>query len=130
MSHQPNPRSQTQARIVRLNMLDVDYAKMIGGEPIAAERKSRLEAADAYTFSRMEKQLSRYLYGQLSQEGKDDILCAIGQTAELLNQGDMEDIHSRMRETGRFYLTDSEREQIKNWVKDEMGVDLCREQRK
>ena len=105
-------------------MLDVDYAKMMGGEPIAAERRSRLEAADDYTFSRMEKQLSRYLYGQLNQEGKDDILCAIGQTAELLNQGDMEDIHCRVRETGRFYLTDSEREQIKNWVKDEMGIDL------
>ena len=86
-------------------MLDVDYAKMIGGEPIADERKSRLEAADAYTFNRMEKQISRYLYGQLTQEGKDDILCAIGQTAELLNQGDMEDIHARMRDTGRFYLT-------------------------
>ena len=127
MSHHSDSQSQTQARIVRIDMLDVDYAKMMGGEPIAAERKSRLEAADAYTFSRMEKQLSRYLYGQLNQEGKDDILCAIGQTAELLNQGDMEDIHCRVRQTGYFYLTDGEREQVKNWVKDEMGIDLSKE---
>lgn len=122
MSHQSN--RQPSPRIVRLDMLDVDYAKMVGGEPIAPERKSRLEAADAYTFNRLEKQLSRYLYGQLDREAKDDILCAIGQTAELLNQGDMEDIHARMRETGRFYLTRGEREQIVNWVKDEMGIDL------
>ena len=125
MSHQSNRPPQETVRIVRLDMLDVDYAKMVGGEPIAAERKHRLEAADAYTFARLEKQLSRYLYGQLNQEGKDDILCAIGQTAELLNQGDMEDIHCRMRETGRFYLTAGEREQITNWVKYEMGIDLA-----
>ena len=105
-------------------MLDVDYAKMVGGVPISEDRKSRLEAADEYTFNRMEKQISRYLYGRLNREGKDDILCAIGQTAELLSQGDMEDIHTRMRETGRFYLTESERKQIVNWVKDELGIDL------
>ena len=121
-SNDPQPRNQV--RLVRLNMLDVDYAKMVGGEPIAPERKSRLEAADAYTFSRIEKQISRYLYGQLNQEGKDDILCALGQTAELLNQSDMEDIHSRIRDTGRFYLTAGEREQIINWVKDELGINL------
>ena len=128
MKHQSNSHLQIDARtepkIVRLDMLDVDYAKMVGGEPIAAERKQRLEAADTYTFSRLEKQLSRYLYGQLSQEGKDDILCTIGQTAELLSQADMEDIHCRIRETGHFYLTPGEREQIMNWVKDEMGINL------
>ncbi|MEM6451377.1 MAG: hypothetical protein AAF703_13800 [Cyanobacteria bacterium P01_D01_bin.105] len=127
MNHQSD--RQTQTNIVRLDMLDVDYAKMVGGEPIDAERKHRLEDTDAYTFDRMEKQISRYLYGQLDQEGKDDILCALGQTAELLNQGDMEDIHYRVRETGRFYLTAGEREQIINWVNDEMGIDLAQEQR-
>ncbi|MGB3296674.1 MAG: hypothetical protein WBA76_00285 [Phormidesmis sp.] len=114
-----------QPRIVRLNMLDTDYARMVAGEPIAKERQSRLEAADAYTFSRLEKQISRYLYGQLSQERKDDVLCEIGQTAELLGQSDMEDIHQRMRETGRFYLTSGEREQVINWVKDELGIDIA-----
>lgn len=117
MTHQP--------RIVRLDMLDTDYAKMIAGEPIAKERQGRLEAADAYTLNRLEKQISRYLYGQLSQERKDDILCDIGQTAELLTQCDMEDIHQRMRETGRFYLMNGERQQIINWVKDELGIDIA-----
>ncbi len=116
MTHQP--------RIVRLDMLDTDYAKMVAGEPIAKERQERLEAADAYTFSRLEKQISRYLYGQLGQESKDDILCDIGQTAELLNQTDMEDIHCRVRESGRFYLTHGERQQIINWIKDELAIDL------
>lgn len=121
-THQPN----NQVKIVRLDMLDVDYAKMIGGEPISPDRKSRLEATDAYTFTRIEQQISRYLYGQLNQEGKDDILCDLGQTAELLNQSDMEDIHSRVRDTGQFHLTESEREQIINWVKDELGINLNR----
>ncbi len=98
---------------------------MVAGEPIAKERQGRLEAADAYTFNRLEKQISRYLYGQLSQESKDDILCDIGQTAELLTQCDMEDIHQRMRETGRFYLMNGERQQIINWVQDELGIDIA-----
>ncbi len=117
-----------QPRIVRLEMLDVDYARMVAGEPIAKERQGRLEAADTYTLNRLEQQISRYLYGQLDQEGKDDILCDIGQTAELLTQGDMEDIHQRIRETGRFHLTISERQQIINWIKDELGIDLERPQ--
>lgn len=116
MTHQP--------KAVRLNMLDTDYARMVAGEPIAKERQSRLEAADAYTLNRLEKKISRYLYGQLSQESKDDILCDIGQTAELLTQCDMEDIHQRVRKTGRFYLTNGERQQIINWVKDELGIDM------
>jgi hypothetical protein len=113
-----------QPKIVRIEMLDVDYARMIAGEPIAKERQGRLEAADAYTLDRLEKQISRYLYGQLTQSGKDDILCDIGQTAELLSPADMEDIHQRMRESGQFYLTISERQQVTNWIKDELGIDV------
>jgi hypothetical protein len=115
-----------QARIIRIDMLDVDYAKMVAGEPIAKERQGRLEAADSYTFNRLEQLMSRYLYGQLNQVSKDGILCEIGQTAELLNQSDMEDIHQRIRETGQFYLTDGERQQIVNWVKDELAIDLSK----
>lgn len=118
-----------QARVVRLNMLDVDYARMVAGEPITQERRERLAAADTdtfdtYTLNRLEKQISRYRYGQLGQESKDDILCDIGRTAELLTQADMEDIHQRMRETGRFYLTGGERQQIINWIKDELAIDV------
>ena len=115
-----------QPRIVRIDMLDTDYARMVAGEPIAKERRSRLEGADAHTFERLEKQISRYRYGQLTQIDKDDILCDVGLTADLLNQSDMEEINQRVRETGCFSLTDSEREQIINWLKDELGIDLLR----
>ena len=123
MSYQPTPGTTTP-NIIRIDMLDVDYARMVGGVPISKDRQARLEATDEYTFNRLEKQISRYLYGQLGQEGRDDILCDIGQTAELLTQCDMEDIHNRVRETGRFYLLKDERQQIINWVKDELAIDL------
>lgn len=113
-----------QPRVVRLNMLDSDYAKMVAGEPIAKERRERLEAADMYTLSRLEKQISRYRYGQLDRESQDDILCDIGRTAELITQADMDDIRQRMRETGRFSLTGGERQQVINWIKDELAIDL------
>lgn len=118
-----------QPRVVRLDMLDLDYARMVAGEPIAKERRDRLAAAgtdtfDEYTLNRLEKQISRYRYGKLTQESEDDILCDIGRTAELLDQADMEDIHQRMRETGRFYLTAGERQQIVNWIKDELAIDV------
>lgn len=123
MSYQPTP-DITTPKIIRIDMLDVDYARMVGGVPISKDRQTRLEATDEYTFNRLGKQISRYLYGQLGQEGRDDILCDIGQTADLLTQCDMEDIHNRVRETGRFYLLEGERQQIINWVKDELAIDL------
>jgi len=113
-----------QPRIVRLEMLDTDYAKMVAGEPIALERRERLGWADSYTFERLEKQISRYRHGQLNQEGRDDILCDVGLIAELLTPADMEDIHQRTREKGYFYLKEGERQQIINWLKDELAVDL------
>ncbi|MEL7225305.1 MAG: hypothetical protein AAF810_16445 [Cyanobacteria bacterium P01_D01_bin.36] len=124
MTNQSTHQPDYEPTIVRIDMLDTDYAKMVAGESIDMDRRDRLESTDSYTFNRLEKQLSRYRYGQLGQEGKDDILCDIGLTAELLNQSDMEDIHQRMRETGRFYLTDGERQQIINWLKDELAIDL------
>ena len=111
--------------VVQINMLDTDYAKMVAGEPIARERWERLEALDPFTLDRLVKQISRYRHGQLAQEGKDNILCDIGLTVELLNQSDMEDIRYRVREVGYFYLTVDEREQIVNWLKDELAVDLA-----
>lgn len=110
--------------VIKIDMLDTDYAKMVAAEPIAQERWERLDALDAYTLNRLGKQISRYRYGQLAQEGKDNILCDIGLTVELLNQSDMEDIRYRVREAGYFYLTLDEREQIINWLKDELAVDL------
>ena len=115
---------ENQPKIIRLDMLDTDYAKMMGGEPIAEDRRDRLEAADAYTLNRLEKLIGRYRYGQLEQAGKDDILCDVGLTAELLTPADMEDIHQRTREAGYFYLKEDERQQILNWIKDELAIDL------
>ncbi|MEL6354453.1 MAG: hypothetical protein AAFR58_22290 [Cyanobacteria bacterium J06627_28] len=126
MTEQFTAQGAEQPKVVRINMLDTDYAKMIGGEPIAKERRERLEAADAYTLDRLERQISRYRYGQLRQEEKDDILCDVGLTAELLTPADMEDIHQRTRDSGQFYLTESERQQILNWLKDELAIDLRR----
>lgn len=110
--------------VTRIDMLDTDYANMVVGEPIAQDRWERLEAIDPYTLDRLRKQISRYRHGQLGQEGKDNILCDIGLTVELLNQADMEDIRYRVREMGCFYLTVDERQQIINWLKDELAVDL------
>ncbi len=116
--------ADSQPSIIKIDMLDSDYAKMVAGELIAIERRDRLEDIDTYTLNRLGKQISRYRYGNLDQTGKDDILCDVGLTAELLTQSDMEDIHQRTRESGRFYLTESERLQILNWLKDELAVDL------
>lgn len=110
--------------VTKIDMLDTDYARMVAGEPIAQERWERLDWADAYTLERLGKQIGRYRHGQLGQEGKDNILCNIGMTAELLTQADMEDIRYRVGDAGYFYLTAAERQQILNWLKDELAVDL------
>lgn len=124
-SHQSlSQRSNSQPSVIQIDMLDSDYAKMVAGESIAIDRRDRLENIDTYTLNRLGKQISRYRYGNLDQIGKDDILCDIGLTAELLTRWDMEDIHQRNRESGYFYLTESERLQILNWLKDELAVDL------
>lgn len=125
MSNQASTQpTASEPNIIKIDMLDSDYAKMIAGEPIARERRDRLEDIDTYTLNRLEKQISRYRYGNLDQSGKDDILCDIALIAELLTQADMEDIHQRTRESGSFYLTQSERLQILNWLKDELAIDL------
>ncbi|MBE7381332.1 MAG: hypothetical protein F6J95_007965 [Leptolyngbya sp. SIO1E4] len=115
MSQQPN--------IVHLNLLDTDYAKIAAGERIPEERKQRL-AWGSYTFDRLSKQIARYRYDDLDQQGRDDLLCSIGTTAGLLTSADIEDINDRLRQTGHFYLTAGERQQIINWLRDELTVDL------
>jgi len=112
-----------QPNIIHLDILDTDFAKMTAGEAIPAERKRRL-ATEHYDFERLGKQISRYRYGQLDQQGQDDILCSIATTVGLFTLADMEDINDRLRSTGRFYLTRSERQQIINWLEDELDVSL------
>ena len=112
-----------QPKIVRLDLLDTDYAKIAAGERIPEDKKQQL-AWSNYTFDRLSKQIARYRYANLDQQGRDDLLCNIASTAGLLTLADMEDIDDRLRRTGKFYLTDSERKQIINWVRDELSIDI------
>lgn len=121
LSSHPSPR------IVHLDLLDTDYAntaaKMAAGEPIPADKQQRL-SQDSYDFTRLGQHIARYRYGGLDQQGQDDILCTLGHIAELFTLADMEEMSDRLRQTGRFYLTPSERQQVINWLADELGVDL------
>lgn len=115
-------RSRQSAKIVKLNMLDSDYAAMVAGEPIADERKQRLEATDPQAFEYISRQISRYRYGCHTQEERDDALYNIGTIVGLMTPSDIEDVNDRLRHTGRLYLTQGERLQILNWLDDELAV--------
>ncbi|HEY9762089.1 MAG TPA: hypothetical protein V6D07_06160 [Trichocoleus sp.] len=126
MSETTGGRSLTDnqdPKIVHLNILDTDYAKIAAGEAIPEEKKQRL-APEAYNFEKLGKQIARYRYADLDQQGLDDILCSIGMTADLFTLADLEDINERLRRTGQFYLTEGERQQVINWLQDELGIDL------
>lgn len=113
-----------QPKIVHLDILDTDYAKIAAGERIPEERQQRL-AWGGTTFKRLSQQIARYRYDDsLDQQGRDDLLCNIATTAGLFTLADMEDINDRLRRTGRFYLTEGERQQIMNWLQDELAVNL------
>lgn len=112
-----------QPKIVRLNLLDTDYAKIAAGESIPDEKKERL-AQESYDFEQLGHHIARYRYGGLDQQGLDDVLCTIATTAGLFTLADVEDINDRLRYTGRFYLTPGERQQVMNWLVDELGIDL------
>jgi len=110
-------------KIIHLNILDTDYAKIAAGERLPEDRKQRLEWGNP-TFYRLSKQIARYRYDNLDQQGRDDLLCNIANTAGLFTPADMEDINDRLRRTGCFYLTEGERQQVFNWLQDELAVDL------
>lgn len=97
---------------------------MVAGEPIADERKHRLEAADPQAFKYISRQISRYRYGCHTQEERDDTLYNIGAMVGLMTPSDVEDIQDRLRHTGHLYLTPGERRQILNWLKDELDISL------
>lgn len=113
-----------QPKIIHLDILDTDYAKIAAGERISEERKQRL-AWDNPALKRLSQQIARYRYDDsLDQQGRDDLLCNIATTAGLFTLADIEDINDRLRRTGRFYLTEGERQQIMNWLQDELAVNL------
>lgn len=115
------------AKIVHLDLLDTDYAKLVAGEDFSAERRQRLAAEDydRHDFERLGKQVARYRYDDLDVQGRDDILCSIGAQADLFSRTDMEAFDDRLRHTGRFYLTRGERQQVINWLADELAVTLA-----
>ncbi|MEM6255404.1 MAG: hypothetical protein AAF821_21015 [Cyanobacteria bacterium P01_D01_bin.156] len=110
------------AKIIKLDILDTDYAAMVAGEPIADERKQRLDETDPQTFAYISRQISRYRYGCHTQEERDDALYNIGNMVGLMTPADVEDVNDRLRHTGHLYLTHGERLQILNWLKDELAV--------
>jgi hypothetical protein len=112
-----------QPPIFPLDLLDTDYAKIVAGEPIPQAKQDRL-SQDSYDFTRLGQHIARYRYGGLDDQGRDDILCTLGHTAGLFTLADMEDMNDRLRQTGRFYLTPGERQQVINWLADELGIDL------
>ncbi len=122
MPHPPEPTP----KIVRLDLLDTDYAAIVAGEPIADERKQRLESTDPRTFQYIGRQIARYRYGCRTQEERDDSLYNIGVIVGLMTPCDVEAINDRLRQTGHLYLTPGERQQILNWLQDELAVSLDR----
>ncbi|MEO0352909.1 MAG: hypothetical protein AAF282_22960 [Cyanobacteria bacterium P01_A01_bin.15] len=118
MSHKPTQ----PAKIVKLTMLDTDYAAMVAGEPIDDERKQRLEATDPQAFQYISRQISRYRYGCHTQEERDDALYNIGSMVGLMTPSDVEAVNDRLRHTGHLYLTQGERLQILNWLQDELAI--------
>lgn len=114
--------AQQQPKIVHLNILDTDYASIMAGEKIAPEKRQRL-IQDHYDVNQLSQQIARYRYGGLDQQGQDDILCSIAIQAGLFSLADVEDINDRLRYTGHFYLTQGERQQVRNWLADEL--DIC-----
>ena len=115
-------RPRQPAKIVKLDILDTDYAAMVAGEPISDDRKQRLEAADPQAVEYISRQISKYRYGCHNQEERDDALYNIGAMVGLMTPSDIEDVNDRLRHTGHLYLTQSERVQILNWLEDELAV--------
>lgn len=115
------------AKIIKLDILDTDYAAMVAGETISDERKQRLEATDPQAFKYISRQISRYRYGCHTQEERDDALYNIGAMVGLMTPSDVEDVNDRLRHTGHLYLTQGERLQILNWLEDELEISFDRE---
>ena len=115
-------RPRQPAKILKLDILDTDYAAMVAGEPISDERKQRLEAADPQAVEYISRQISKYRYGCHNQEERDDALYNIGAMVGLMTPSDIEDVNDRLRHTGHLYLTHAERVQILNWLQDELAV--------
>ncbi|MFZ4640329.1 MAG: hypothetical protein ACOYMP_08025 [Nodosilinea sp.] len=116
-----NPNQQP--KIIHLNMLDTDYARIMAGETITPERRQRL-AQENYDVDQLSQKIARYRYGGLDQQGQDDVLCTIATMAGLFSLADVEDINDRLRYTGHFYLTQGERQQVRNWLADELDIPL------
>jgi hypothetical protein len=112
-----------QPKIVHLDILDTDFAKMAAGETIPEDKQQRL-GFERDAFQKLGKQVAQYRYGDGDQQRRDDILCNIATTAGLFSLADMEAINDRLRFSGTFFLTEGERQQVMNWLWDELGINL------
>ena len=115
--------SHQQPKIVHLNIFDTDFAKLAAGEAIPEDKKRRL-GFTSDDFQKLGKQVAQYRCVDGDQQRRDDILCNIATTAGLFTRADMEDISDRQRYTGNFFLTEGERQQVVNWLWDELGINL------
>ena len=109
-------------KIVKLDLLDTDYAQMVEAEPVPDAMKQRLAAED-YDVDYISKQARRYRYAA-SQAARDDLLCKVATKAGLFTLADMEAIDDRIRDTGQFYLEAAERTQVINWLSDELAIQI------
>lgn len=101
-------------------MLDTDYARMVEAEPVPEHLKQRL-GEEAYDVDYISKQARRYRYSK-NAEDRDDVLCKIANKAGLFSLADMEAIDDRTRTSGVFSLAEDERQQVINWLSDELAI--------
>lgn len=109
-------------KIVDLGILDTDYAQMVESEPVPEELRQRLDEEN-YDVTYLSKQARLYRYAK-NQEARDDLLCKIANKAGLFTLADMEAIDDRTRASGIFSLDPAERQQVVNWLYDEMQIQI------
>jgi hypothetical protein len=115
-----------QPKIVNLGMYDTDYASMVESEPVPENLRQRL-SEEEYDVSYISKQARRYRYAK-TQEARDDLLCKIASKAGLFTLADMEIIDDRTRMDGFFRLENDERQQVINWLYDEMSINISKDE--
>ncbi len=109
-------------KIVDLGILDTDYAQMVESEPVPEDLRQRLDEEN-YDVVYLSKQARLYRYAK-HQEDRDDLLCKIANKAGLFSLADMEAIDDRTRMNGMFSLEPAERQQVINWLYDEMHIQI------
>lgn len=95
---------------------------MVEAEPVPEHLKQRL-GEEEYDVEYISKQARRYRY-ETHPENRDDLLCKIANKAGLFTLADMEAIDDRTRTNGYFSLAHDERQQVMNWLNDELAIHI------